>query len=265
MYYRNLTINSTIVLNPNGYKIFVSEILTNNGIIRRNGNNGWNGNTGWASWPLGWTGGAALNQWSLNADIWWSDWIHSTGTSYGGAHSNPSFTVINGANGWVPTNVLSARNPLGGWIASRWSLYNIAYTAQRTILWLFNPASSVSPWQYRWAAGSAGGGTDFAWTPWTWASGWWAGWNWWVIWIAAFIFNNTSWLIESKWWNGWNGGAYSSISWWGGAGWQGWVAYLIYSTLTALGTVTLTGGTAGTGGTWAQSGNAGVTIQIQIT
>ena len=40
MYYRNLTINSTIVLNPNGYKIFVSEVFTNNGIIRRNGNDG---------------------------------------------------------------------------------------------------------------------------------------------------------------------------------------------------------------------------------
>jgi len=48
MYYENLTINSGIVLNTNGYKIFVRNVLKNNGTIRNNGSdgNGINGGNG---------------------------------------------------------------------------------------------------------------------------------------------------------------------------------------------------------------------------
>lgn len=67
MYYNNLTINSTKVLNPNGYRIFVKETLTNNGIIRSNGGNGGNGNGGGNAYDqysvqqysIGGTGGSA--------------------------------------------------------------------------------------------------------------------------------------------------------------------------------------------------------------
>lgn len=45
MYYNNLTINSGITLNPNGYRIFVKETLTNNGEIQRNGNTGEDGSS----------------------------------------------------------------------------------------------------------------------------------------------------------------------------------------------------------------------------
>lgn len=45
MYYNNLTINTGVTLNPNGYRIFVKDTLTINGtgLIARNGNNGGNG------------------------------------------------------------------------------------------------------------------------------------------------------------------------------------------------------------------------------
>ena len=259
MYYRDLTINSTKVLNPNGYKIYVSGTLTNNGIIRRNWNSWANG-----SWANGGAGGAALNQWSLNADLWWWNggqwgiiaWVGIAGTS-----ANPSYTIINGATGWTSWSFWAQHLWWVGWTSTRWALYNIAYSAYQTILWYSNPASFtwLLSWQYRWASSSG----------WWWAdttgagiwNGWWgAGGNWWVIFIVANIFNNP-WTIEAIGWTGWNG---ASPNWWGGGGWQGWVFYLIYSTLTALGTVTLTWWTAGTWWTWAQAGNTGVTIQINL-
>jgi len=49
MFYNNLTINSGITLNPNGYRIWVKGTLLNNGIIARDGNS-----------ASGITGGAAL-------------------------------------------------------------------------------------------------------------------------------------------------------------------------------------------------------------
>ena len=43
MFYNNLTISSSGVLNTNGYRIYVKGTLNNAGIIRRNGNNGGDG------------------------------------------------------------------------------------------------------------------------------------------------------------------------------------------------------------------------------
>lgn len=60
MYYSSLTINSGKILYPNGYKIFVSGTLTNNGTISRNGVAGGNGgNGGNASGGTGGTAGSA--------------------------------------------------------------------------------------------------------------------------------------------------------------------------------------------------------------
>lgn len=63
MFYNNLTINSTKILSPNGYKIFVKGTLTNNGTIRRNGNAG--GAGGNAS--IGVVGAAGAAAAALNA------------------------------------------------------------------------------------------------------------------------------------------------------------------------------------------------------
>ena len=275
MYYRNLTINSTIVLDPNGYKIFVSETFTNNGIVRRNGNVWWTGTSIW--WAYGsipaW---ATLNQWSLNAEAAWGTSGASNGA--GGTHlwvawtsSSPSYTTINGVAWGTSTSFYgSASTGWAGWTSTRWSLYNVAYNSVQAICALTNPASfNLSATQYKWPSGSGGGWTDSN------ASnvgfyGGWAGSNWWAIFICAKTINNTSWLIESKWWNWWAGGGGTSDWGGGGGGWQGWVVILIYVTLTAIGTITLTWGTGwakwGTGAATAgASWNTGITIQIPIT
>ena len=275
MYYRNLTINSTIVLDPNGYKIFVSETLTNNGIIRRNGNAWWNGTSiWWAYWSIpAW---AILNQWSLNAEVAGGTSGVSNGAN--GTHlwvawtsSSPSYTTINGVAWWTSTWFYGSTS--AGWAggtSTRWALYNVVYNSVQAICALTNPASfNLSTTQYKWPSGSGWGGTDSNSSNTGWYGGW-AGWNGWAIFICAKTINNTSWVIESKWWNGWNG-------WWGttdwgggGGGGQGWVVILIYVTLTAIGTITLTWGTWwakwGTGAATAGANwNTGVTIQIPIT
>ena len=275
MYYRNLTINSTIVLNPNGYKIFVSETLTNNGIIRRNGNDWWNGTAVW--WISGsipaW---ATLNQWSLNAEV--AGGTSGVSNGAGGTHlwvawtsSSPSYTTINGVAWWTSTWFYGSTS--AGWAggtSTRWSLYNVAYNSVQAICALTNPASfNLSTTQYKWPSGSGWGGTDSAANNSGYYGGW-AGWNWWVIFICAKTINNTSWLIESKWWNGGNGWSGNPAGGGGGGGGQWWVVILIYVALTAIGTITLTWGTW-----WAKWGtsdatawanwNTGVTIQIPIT
>lgn len=275
MYYRNLTINSTIVLDPNGYKIFVSEVFTNNGIVRRNGNAWWTGTAiWWAYWSI--AAGVILNQWSLNAEV--SGGTSGASNGAGGTHlwvawtsSSPSYTTINGVAWGTSTSFYgSTSTGWAGWTSTRWSLYNVAYNSVQAICALTNPASfNLSATQYKWPSGSGGGGTDSSAGNVGFYGGW-AGSNWWVIFICAKTINNTSWLIESKGWAGWAWG-WGTTDWGGGGGgWQGWVVILIYVTLTAIGTITLTWGTgwakwgigiATAGATW----NTGVTIQIPIT
>lgn len=275
MYYRNLTINSTIVLNPNGYKIFVSETLTNNGIIRRNGND-WTAWTSiwWVSWSIpAWV---ILNQWSLNAEVAW--WTSGVSNGAYGTHlwvawtsSSPSYTNINGVAWWTSTGFYWTTSAWwAGGTSTRWALYNVAYNSVQAICALINPASfNLSATQYKWPSGSGGGGTDSAANNAGWYGGW-AWWNGWAIFICAKTINNTSGVIESKWWNGGNGW-WGSIEWGGGGGgWQGGVVILIYVTLTSIGTVTLTWGTWwakwGTGAATAGANwNTWVTIQIPIT
>lgn len=264
MYYNNLTINSTIVLNPNGYRIYVAWTLTNNGIIRRNGNDGAAGAYGPA--PVGWAGGAALNQWSLNAEVWGaSGGSHNSKPGGNGTSANPSYMTANGANGATSTNVYSQWAGWTGGTSTRWSLYNVAYSAYQMILQLMQLWSAPKyEWQYKTSAWAAWWWADFNVT--TWCSGWGGWWNAWMVWIAARIFNNASWTVELKWWKGWDGGTDGSTGrWGGGGGWNGGTFFLIYSTLTSIGTVTLTWWAIGTGWTGAQAGSSWVTIQVQIT
>lgn len=267
MYYNNLTITSPWVLNPNWYKVFVKWTLSGNGVIRRNWNN-------WSNWiydgnGTGWAGWIALNQWTLKADIWWSNGGSWTWTGWTWTSVNPSFTTINWVAWWAGANRYWSRAGWAGWTATRGTLYNIVNTIYSTILALTNPSTlSINSVQYKWPAWSGWGGWDF--TPNAW-SGWgWAGWNGWVIWISAKVINFT-WTMESKGWNGWIWWAWNNSFGWGGWGWQGWVIYLISSTFTSIWTQTLTGWTWWASQTWWgytsvawQNWNAWVTIQITI-
>jgi hypothetical protein len=58
MFYNNLTVNSGVKLRTNGYRIFVKETLTNNGIIHNNGGDA-SGATGGAGAPAGTLPGGA--------------------------------------------------------------------------------------------------------------------------------------------------------------------------------------------------------------
>jgi hypothetical protein len=267
MYYNNLTITSPWVLNPNWYKVFVKWTLSGNGIIRRNWNN-WN-NWSYSSNWLWWAWWLALNQWSLNADIWWSDGGSWTWTWWDWTSVNPSFTTINWVAWWAGADRYKSRAGWAGWTATRGIFYNIVNTIYSTILALTNPSTlSLNTVQYKWPAWSGWGGWDYA--PYSW-SGWGgAGWNGWVIWISAKVINFT-WTMESKGWNGWIWWAWNNSFGWGGWGWQGWVIYLISSTFTSIWTQTLTGWTWWASQTWWgytsvawQNWNDWVTIQITI-
>lgn len=273
MYYNNLIVNSPWVLNPNWYKIYVRWTLSWDGIIRRNWNN-WSAWTYWATWNVWWAWWAALNQWTLNADIWWAswwtknsswwDWIWWNWTS-----CNPSYTNINWVWWWTGSWYYGARAWWSWWTSVRWSLYNV-YKPLSWILWLLNPASLAPTVQYLSASWSAWWWADGDTSSWAWWG--WAWWNWWIIWIASKVFNFT-WTMESKWWNWWLWGKnwwWYSMWWWGG-GWQGWVIYLISSTFTSIGTQTVTWWTWWAWQTqWAYSStawtnwNSWVTIQITI-
>lgn len=274
MYYRNLTINSTIALNPNGYRIYVADTLTNNGIIRRNGNTWSNGFTGTSGTPWGATG-ILLNQWSLNAEVLWGD-----GAAVGASSSsvvwnpwfasNPSYTNIN----WVSWGTGGLAGGAGG-TATRGALYNVALPTDVVISQIFNPASfTVTATQYKWPASSWGGGSygnGGASSSWGGSGG-----NGGLIWISARTLNNTSGSIQSQGGNGWDGGyVFNYSSGGGGGGWQGGVILLIYKTLTSIGTTSVTGGTWWLRGGWpwavpwtssnGANGNDWVVIQIPIT
>ena len=268
MYYQDLTINSTIVLNPNGYRVYVAGTLTNNGIIRRNWNAWWVWT--YASQPVWWAAWATLNQWSLNAEVGagaGGSWFSKPWVAWDSA--NPSYTNINGANWWNwAWGGGGSQVGWSGWTSTRWNLYNVVYNVWTLLSQLANPASFLATTtQYKWPSWSGGGGCD--WTPNAWCSGGGAWSNGWFIWIAANILNNTSWVIESKWWAGWVWVASNPFFSGGGGGGQWGVIMLIYQTLTSLGTTTVTwwtgGASVGGGATAGWNGNAGVVIQVPIT
>jgi len=95
MYYNNLTVDNGITLNTGGYRVFVKEILTNNGTISRVGVAGGNGNNAGGSGGTGGTAGTAL----------------ATGSIYG---SYAGKVGGNGAEGGIPSCTINAQNGTAG-------------------------------------------------------------------------------------------------------------------------------------------------------
>lgn len=259
-YYNNLTINSPWILNPNWYRFFVKWILSGNGKIQRNGNawTAWADNDPNSVWGAWWV---VLNQWSLNADVWgsnwwmvnyyWWTWRTPNGTTW--TSTNPSYTNITGANWWNGGTSTWPWAPSpwtwgGWWTSTRWSLYNVGWNPFNRLFRACWPASFVVPTftQYKTSAWSWWGGGGSSWH-YQWYGGcWWGGGgNGGFIWASINIINRT-WTWESKWGNWWNGGnanptyQATSSAWWGGGGWSGGTIYLLYRTLTSMWTETLT-------------------------
>ena len=101
MYYKNLTINTSFILSPAGYRIFVQNILTNNGTIRNNGTVGTIGSNG--------SGGVAGGGGAGGAGGTGNNILAGTNGSSGGAGGDGS----SGAAGTAGTNGSSVGASLG--------------------------------------------------------------------------------------------------------------------------------------------------------
>lgn len=284
MFYANLTVNTGIVLNPDGFAIYVTGTLTLTGTakISRLGNNwtdGWDWqNAAVSTAGLGWT---ALNTNTCGTVLWgnngwagevWAVW--TAGTSWMAAVT--SYTNITSAASWAGWAGTSGAwwNAWNTAVATRWPLYNVLYDNWKLLALLSLPSRWISSTTYEWSP-SAWGGWSGGWAPWY--SGWGGGWSWGNGWNILVFANILVWsgTIEAVGWNGGNGWNWhwTGISWGGGggAGWCGWIIVLCYKTGTPFTTV-VTGWTAGSGwtapwgwtiGSAGSNGTAWTTITIQ--
>jgi len=120
MYYNNLTVNSGIALNTNGYRIFVKGTLTNNGYIQNNGSNGVPGNPYYGSpgygGAAGTLGGGGTGGYQFG---YWDEYpcYTSPGGGGGGIVLIIAKTVTNNgtirANGGSAGNVTTSQNNSG--------------------------------------------------------------------------------------------------------------------------------------------------------
>lgn len=113
MYYENLTVNSGVILNTGGYRIFVRDTLTVDGTIRRNGNDGSNGGKGvtGAVFPIGAAGGpGGAGGLALGSGSVYGSTVGTPGANggKGGTHDSgiggPGEVGGTGANGTSQTN-----------------------------------------------------------------------------------------------------------------------------------------------------------------
>lgn len=286
MYYNNLTINDGIVLNPNGYKIFVKNTTTflGTGKIASNGNNGGNGQNGAGpgSTPQGGTAGAAA---------------YSTGTlpipKAGSAGGNGSNSTSNGLAGATINALLSigTTGAAGGAGGAKIGNYGgnggaaggagtVTDPVQkpRTLSQAMNlfDVNGTAINQFTGTAGSGSGGGGGGWydnysSAWSGAGGGGSG----SAGGVVFLFSNKIITVDGNDYitalggNGGNGGnAYDTGSpltastgcGGGGAGGSGGAVILAYNELTNTGVVNVSGGTGGVkgingGGSPANGGN----------
>jgi hypothetical protein len=232
MSYNNLTINSGVVLNPSGYRVFVRNTLTNNGFIRVNGAHAVDGRAGAPSGNMGGggDGGTGANQ-----------------GAGAGAQQGESLTNALGGVGGTGGNGTGVPDPQS-FGASGGAITNTR--ANRHGLMLLGDTSEI-----RGGTGGGGGGGN----P-TLGGGGAGGGGAGVIIIAAKTINNGSGSIEAK-----GGDGDSSGSGGGGGGGGGGAIVLVYRTVTQ-GTITAAGGTGGAigGGVAAGANGApGVILSIQ--
>lgn len=288
MYYKNLTINDGITLNPNGYRIFVSGILTyvGTGKIARNGNNGSNGGTAAVIQnPSGnrAAGGAALADGTIKgapaggyggSGAYAGSYGSDGETGEAGGAANPSITNVSGVAGGTGGGGGSGGGKAGG-IAGVATAETLSFST--SAMYLLNTqtlnaenlasiyskillAGSSSSTLLSGSAASGGGGGGSCSGAWFsgGGSGGGAGGNGGVVYIAAFsiVTVNGNTFAQAKGGNGGNGGNGSGISnglrgsgGGGGSGGQGGLVILIYHSLTGAGVIDVSGGTKGLKGT----------------
>lgn len=254
MYYNNLTVDTGITLNPDGFIIYVLGTLTLTGTAKliRNGNNGAN-----ASLANGWAGWAALNTGTCGPCGSWytggSGVVNSNAPGISSGILNPSLATTSTAwAAWGSGGTSSWGTPWWAWGTSgdvtQWPLYNQVWNLWNVLAYLANPTSWLMQYSGMpsWWSGWSGGGSG-------WQNGVWGGWsggNGGIIVLIARVLTGTG-TIEAKGGIGGNGengnGGNSAAGWWGAGGSWG-IVKIIYQSGTPY-TCTLTGGAGGTGGT----------------
>ncbi|MDO8571374.1 MAG: hypothetical protein Q7R79_01725, partial [bacterium] len=237
IYCTTLTVNSTVTLVTNGYRIFSKTSVTNSGTIHSNGNNG-----------FGTTAGGATTQSVVNG-------------GYGGGAGaatvgNPGASSIKslGRTGGTGGTGTSGNTGGGGGACAAPGVANGSLRNPLSALNMFLVNTSAAPVRIDGGCGGGGGGGDSS------LLGAGGGGGGGIVVIAAPIITNTSATISA---NGGNGESLGGSVGGGGGGGGGIVA-LIYNTLNA-GTETASGGAAGTCGSCtlaATAGSAGTVIKI---
>jgi len=248
MYYDTLTIDSTGIVDPQGWFIFCKTAFINDGLIRMNGGNGNNA----AGAVIG-TGGTGAT---------------TVGPAFGGGNGRPGGAVnTNGGSLGIQISLLggaggtggNSDTKTGGLVTSTSSQYFNPNTIMSQIGWFSyiplttQPGANIGNGAPGFGGGGGAGGTTTA------GGGGGAGGGW-VFVIAPSI--SGSGTIECKGGNGGNGGAADGG---GGGGGGGGVVYTIaLSNTFASSQVILSGGSGGTGGTTGFNGTAGSTGRYQV-
>ncbi|PKM88302.1 hypothetical protein CVU83_01895 [Candidatus Falkowbacteria bacterium HGW-Falkowbacteria-2] len=285
MYYKNLTINNGIVLNPNGYRIFVKETLTyvGTGKVSRNGNNGTNGGqSGNQSdmTPYRSAGGAALASGTIFGGL--AGGYGGFGGTSGGygynadagqagsnvTYSLPAVAGVGAGSGGAGTGGPLALGGIGGTITNVETLAGTLTRIMTLASATYNAENNAGIFEYillkgsnsnttlssnAGSAGGGGGGQSGAFSQAQGGCGGGGGGNGGVIYIAAFniVTVNGNTFVEAKGGNGGNGGNGGAVSTYhaggggGGAGGQGGFVLLIYKSLTGTGVIDVSGGTKG--------------------
>lgn len=158
MYYNNLTVNTGITLDPNGYKIFVKDTCTvlGTGKIARNGGDGTDGTTFSAG-----TGGSAMNSGSCGIGGKGGDGGYNGGAGGAGGSLTNSLVISNPAG---TTSVTAATNTKANPIISIPKVFinDLAFNMKNTV-GIFNGgaggAGGNSSGQNGGYRGGGGGGT----------------------------------------------------------------------------------------------------------
>lgn len=289
-YYTNLTISTGDTLNPGGYRIFVSGVLTVNGTIARNGNAGTAGtNSSSGGVPAaGGAGGAALSDGYLKGSV-----AGQTGGTGSGSAGNPGVAGTNtsnsiGSNGSAGGNSGKGGGQVGGGTggaAGTATASNVKLIANWHLATLLDVGSSGTTIKFDNSAGSgsgAGGGDGvlgagaLSESPGGGGGGGGSGSSGGIVAIyARSIVVSASGSITANGGNGGNGGNGSNGTngvptnhvqkgggggGGGGAGGNGGQVILVYNTLSNSGTISALGGTGGTKGihgTFLDSGSDG--------
>lgn len=275
VYYTNLTMSTGTTLNPAGYRIFVSGVLTLNGTAKifRNGNVGTIGN-GPGSGIAGGPGGAALADGYLKGSPKGGDG-GSAGTNAGGS-GGP------GGPGVATSNSLGSNGALGGdggtdgiggggggGAAGVATISNVKLIANWHLATMLDVSSTGSTVKFNNSGGSGGGGGG--------ANGGWSGGGGGsgggiIAIYARSVVIGASASITANGGNGGNGVGTSGLGsgcGGGGGGGNGGIVVLVYNQISNSGTITTTAGTGGSGGggsaTAGANGSGGTTYQFQLS